>query len=160
MRMMQLSISAFVSLLAISAVPVSAHGPMETQEGSPTLHAAEDEKLGTYVVDGEGRALYLFESDERAEGDQDAVSNCYEECATAWPPLISEGTPEVDEELQRDLVGRIERTDGQMQVTYAGWPLYYYSADALPGHVRGHDIEHSGAEWYLITPEGEKIKGH
>jgi hypothetical protein len=42
------------------------------------------------------------------------------------------------------------------QVTYNGWPLYYFASDVEPGHTRGHDIEGYGTEWYLVTPEGEK----
>ncbi|HET7369745.1 MAG TPA: hypothetical protein VFK45_02780 [Gammaproteobacteria bacterium] len=45
-----------------------------------------------------------------------------------------------------------------MQVTYNGWPLYYYAGDKKPGDTRGQDKKGFGAEWYLISPEGHIIR--
>ena len=46
-------------------------------------------------------------------------------CAVNWPPLIVEGKPTAGEGVNADLLGTVERTDGTMQATYNGWPLYY-----------------------------------
>src|SRR3954469_15627997 len=40
-------------------------------------------KLGTVLVDGKGRTLYLFEK------DKGGASSCYGACASIWPPLTS-----------------------------------------------------------------------
>lgn len=149
--------SALTVTVALSALPVTAHGPTVEQEGKATLKTATDEEHGTYVIGGDEHALYLFEADTQGKGETEAISNCYDECAEAWPPLVSEGEPETGGEVRPELVGTIERQDGEAQVTYDGWPLYYYAADQSPGHTRGHDIEDHGAEWYLLTPDGEKV---
>ncbi len=55
------------------------------------------------------------------------------------------------------MLATIQRRDGQVQVTYGGWPLYYWMEDAQPGDTTGQDIEDAGGEWYLVTPSGEKV---
>ncbi|MGH6913524.1 MAG: hypothetical protein ACREH3_07425, partial [Geminicoccales bacterium] len=37
-------------------------------------------------------------------------------------------------------------------------PLYQFAKDAQPGDTKGQDVEGFGAEWYLISPEGEKVE--
>jgi predicted lipoprotein with Yx(FWY)xxD motif len=136
------------------AMPVAAHQPEDQPEGSVALHVEQHEKHGNYLVDQAGMALYLFEADQQGGEGSEPRSNCHEDCATAWPPLVTDGEPQVHDELDAELLGTIKRDGGETQVTYNGWPLYYYSADAAPGHTRGHHIESHGGEWYLVTPEG------
>ncbi|HEX2257308.1 MAG TPA: hypothetical protein VHG92_11525 [Afifellaceae bacterium] len=121
------------------------------------LTVAESAEHGEYVADGEGWALYMFEADTRGEGETEAQSTCYESCAEAWPPLVVDEAPEAGDQLQADLIGTIERRDGALQVTYGGWPLYYWAQDQEPGQTTGHDIEDHGAEWYLVAPSGEQL---
>src|SRR4051812_33142848 len=44
-------------------------------------------KVGTVVVDGSGRTLYLFEKDGRAK------SACSGACAQNWPPFTATSAP-------------------------------------------------------------------
>ena len=48
--------------------------------------------------------------------------------------------------VQRQLIDTIERRDGSQQVTYNGWPLYYYRQDARIGDVNGQDVEEVGGQ--------------
>lgn len=148
--------TAAACALPLLATPVAAHQAEDQTEGPALLHVQQHEEHGSYLVDQEGMALYLFEADAQGGEGSEPQSNCYDDCATAWPPLITEGEPQVHDELDAELLGTIERENGEMQVTYNGWPLYHYSADADPGHTRGHHIETHGGEWYLVTPEGEE----
>ena len=52
------------------------------------------------------------------------------------------------------LLGTTERTDGTVQVTYNGWPLYYYEKGKAPGDVTGQDV---GGVWYVVSAEGNQI---
>lgn len=143
--------------LALSAVPAAAHQPEDQPEGAASLHVRQIEDIGEVLVDQEEMSLYLFEIDVQGKEGTEAESKCYEQCATAWPPLVTEGEPQAHAEaVKAELLGTIQRDDGETQVTYNGWPLYYYAADQSPGHARGHDIEAGGGEWYLVTPEGEE----
>ena len=121
------------------------------------LSAQQSEEYGAYVADAQGKTLYLFTTDTRGQCDTQAKSSCYDQCAEAWPPLIAEGgEPQVGEELQQDLLGTFQRKDGQTQVTYGGWPLYYFVKDQAPGDITGQDVHGFGGEWYLVAPDGSK----
>ncbi|WP_439883070.1 COG4315 family predicted lipoprotein [Pontibacter sp. MBLB2868] len=109
------------------------------------------EALGAYLTDAEGRSLYIF------EGDTAMQSNCYDDCAAAWPPFLSEGTAEAGVGVEAAMLGAIKRKDGSTQVTYNGMPLYYFIKDAEAGQTNGQEKEGFGAEWYLLTPKGEKV---
>ena len=40
--------------------------------------------------------------------------------------------------------------DGKgQQVTYNGWPLYYYVKDKAPGDTTGQGV---GGNWFVVTP--------
>ena len=79
--------------------------------------------------------LYIYDKDEPG------VTNCYEQCAINWPPLMAEdgATPEGDFTL-------VERTDGTQMWAYKGWPLYYWIKDTKPGDVTGDEV---GGVWHL-----------
>jgi predicted lipoprotein with Yx(FWY)xxD motif len=111
---------------------------------------------GEFLTDQQGRTLYLFTPDEDAQ-----ASTCYDACAEAWPPLLTGMEPQaIHPDIQGGELGTVRRADGTLQVTYNGWPLYYYVQDAQPGQVTGQDVHDFGGEWYLLSPDGEKIEAH
>jgi predicted lipoprotein with Yx(FWY)xxD motif len=107
---------------------------------------------GTALVDGAGRALYLFEA------DTGTMSTCTGACAQVWPPLLaSGGMPGTSGAAQAGLMGTTARGDGTRQVTYNGHPLYYFAGDTAPGDVKGQGIDNFGGSWYVVSPVGSKI---
>ena len=50
----------------------------------------------------------------------------------------------------RGTLGAIDLPDGTYQVTYNGWPLYYYAKDTARGDAMGEGV---GDKWYTIAPE-------
>jgi predicted lipoprotein with Yx(FWY)xxD motif len=112
--------------------------------------AAKAGDLGTVLVNSEGLTLYDFHK------DKGGTSSCYGACASAWPPLLTEGNPQAQGAAQRSMLGTTKRQDGTLQVTYNGWPLYTYVADQAPGEANGNDIDQFGAEWYALQPNGEE----
>jgi RNA polymerase sigma factor (sigma-70 family) len=125
------------------AIPTAAPEAMGTM-----VMLAEDPTLGSFLADDKGMTLYLFTKDEPN------VSNCYDQCEANWPVLHTEGAPQAGEGVDASLLGTTTRTDGATQVTYNGWPLYYYIKDMQPGDVTGQDV---GEVWYVISPAGEMI---
>ncbi|GAB4003580.1 hypothetical protein GCM10029992_45870 [Glycomyces albus] len=115
--------------------------------GAVTVSTGET-SLGEVLVDGEGMTLYLFTD------DTDGTSTCYDECAANWPPLLVEGTADVDGGADEALLGTTERDDGSTQVTYNDWPLYYWAADAAPGDVDGQGV---GGVWYVLDAAGDAV---
>jgi len=73
----------------------------------------------------DGRTLYLLTKDDAGK------STCYDACAKVWPPLTVDGrhSPTAADGAPGRL-GMTTRNDGSRQVTYDGWPLYYYAQDA------------------------------
>lgn len=112
------------------------------------VKAAQHPELGTILVDASGRVLYLFTRDEPG------VSNCSGGCALNWPPLLTVGAPTAGEGATADLLGTTTRGDGSTQVTYNGWPLYYYAKDAKPGDATGQEV---GDVWYVLSPQGRAV---
>lgn len=107
---------------------------------------------GTALVDGTGRALYLFEA------DTGTTSTCAGACAQVWPPLLTSGpAPLTTGAAQASLVGTSPRADGTRQVTYAGHPLYHFAGDTAPGDVKGQGINNFGGGWYVVAPSGDEI---
>ena len=124
-------------------------GPEATSQGAATV-AVRDSELGPVLVDRQGMTLYLFEKDRAGE------SACYGACASDWPPLIASGDPAAGEGAEAGELGTVQRRDGSEQVTYAGHPLYYFAGDEAPGDTNGHGLDGYGAEWYALTPAGDR----
>jgi predicted lipoprotein with Yx(FWY)xxD motif len=125
--------------------------------GRSALTVQHSDEYGSYVADADGRALYMYTKDQQQKGDTPAEAHCGIICSNAWPPFSVEKKPEIGSGLDASLVGMIEGHGGKMQVTYAGWPLYYYEKDDGPGSVEGQGDDR---EWYLLTPDGKmNLKG-
>jgi predicted lipoprotein with Yx(FWY)xxD motif len=108
--------------------------------------------LGAFLTDATGRTLYLFEKDTGTK------STCYGACAQGWPPLLTTGTPAASAGASASMLGTVKRTDGTVQVTYAGHPLYYFVEDTKPGDIKGEGLQAFGAGWDLVSPAGKKIE--
>lgn len=119
--------------------------------GVATVTTSET-SLGAVLVSG-GMTLYLFEQDTGSE------STCSGECATAWPPLTTTGSPGAADGADASELGTTTRDDGSTQVTYAGHPLYFFSGDSAPGDTNGQGVDGFGAEWYAVSPAGSAIEG-
>ena len=86
--------------------------------------------LGTYLVDSQGRTLYLFEK------DKGTMSICSGACANDWPPSTTSGRPKAGSGVDRALLGNHHPLGRQSQLTYDGHPLYRYSGDGAGRHER------------------------
>ena len=122
----------------ISGSPFAAAAP-----ASFTVMVKSDAKLGDYLVDSKGMTLYLFTQ------DTPGVSNCSGGCLKAWPALVAQGdltaAPGIAGKL--DVITRAD--DGSKQVTYNGYPLYYWKKDVNPGDTTGQGV---GGVWFVVPP--------
>jgi predicted lipoprotein with Yx(FWY)xxD motif len=119
--------------------------------GEATVNVSEVGTFGPALVDAEGRTLYLFTNDTQNSG----TSACSGDCLAAWPPVVSQGAPVAGTGLDATLLSTITRDDGTIQVTYNGWPLYYYADDAAPGDAMGQGMN---SVWFLVSPTGTAIQ--
>lgn len=147
------SVALSAALAAAVLMPVSAKA-----DRIETLKVRMSADHGPFLVDGQGRAVYLFTRDARAPGTGKAHSNCTEACATAWPPVTATGTVAAEGDAKQSLIDTIQRPtkDAEKQVTYNGWPLYHFAADRGKEAATGQDVKSFQGEWYLVTPDGTK----
>jgi predicted lipoprotein with Yx(FWY)xxD motif len=103
--------------------------------------------LGTFLVDPQGRTLYLFEADKTN------MSNCSGACLSIWPPFTSSTKPKAGSGVDASKIGTIANN----QVTYNGHPLYTYVGDQKPGDTSGEGLDQFGAKWYVLAASGDKI---
>ncbi|MEC3976043.1 hypothetical protein [Amycolatopsis sp. H20-H5] len=123
---------------------------MGTVPGPPALRAARPFDVGAMVVDGQGFSLYRYDKDSASP----PRSACEDSCAQVWTPVRSAENLEVTG-IDKALVGQVTRTDGSDQLTLAGWPLYRYTKDQMPGETAGQGV---GDAWFPLTPDGGKIR--
>jgi predicted lipoprotein with Yx(FWY)xxD motif len=97
------------------------------------------------VVDSQGMTLYWFAIDTSSK------SNCSGQCATYWPPVTG---PLTAGSGVTGALSTITRSDGTMQATYDGHPLYTYVGDKSPGQATGNGKNLSGGLWYEMTVSG------
>jgi predicted lipoprotein with Yx(FWY)xxD motif len=119
--------------------------------GGAQVAVAQNGSLGSILVDSKGMTLYLYTKDTQNSG----ASTCYGQCATFWPALTTSGAPAAGSGLDDSKFGTITRTDGTTQVTYNGWPLYYYAKDKQAGDVNGQKV---GGVWFVVSPSGDAVQ--
>lgn len=119
--------------------------------GKPgTTISTGDSQFGEILFDGDDRAIYLFDK------ESSKTSECYGDCAQAWPPVLTEGEPRADGGADAKLLGTTERDDSSSQVTYDGHPLYYYVDDPV-GEALCHNVDEFGGLWLVLEPSGEAV---
>ncbi|MGE3379965.1 MAG: hypothetical protein AB7I40_16975 [Nocardioides sp.] len=104
--------------------------------------------MGTILFDGTGQAIYIFDVEA-------GRPRCYDACAEAWPPVLTNGDPRAGDRVRQSLLGTTRRTDGTSQVTYDGHPLYFY-AHETKREVKCHDVFLNGGNWYAVQPDGDR----
>jgi predicted lipoprotein with Yx(FWY)xxD motif len=132
-----------------SAKPAASHTGMPSHAAGTVLKAG---KVGgaKLLTNGKGFTLYWFAPDTSTK------SNCNGSCAHYWPPVTGPATagPGV-----KGTLGTIKRSDGSVQATYNGHPLYTYISDTAPGEAKGNGLNLSGGVWHDITLSGKSTSG-
>jgi predicted lipoprotein with Yx(FWY)xxD motif len=113
---MRLVIGLSAALLALSTVPSFAAEPAMEMDSS----------MGKIYTDHGGMTLYTFDKDEAGK------SNCNDQCAVNWPPLLAEEGAMAEGEWTI-----IDRADGKKQWAYEGKPLYTFVQDKKAGDMTG-----------------------
>jgi len=142
-----------VSVLALVLLGVAVAGAATAPSApAPSSSSASGQALKTIQIKGvtvltnaKGMTLYWFAPDTPTK------SACYGSCAAYWPPVY--GAQKAGLGVTGKL-GTIKRTDGTIQATYDGHPLYTYIGDSHPGQATGNDIDLNGGFWYEVHASG------
>jgi len=152
----------FLVLLAVAAVIPVTGVAAAALTGPSARDAAEMElklslkirntRYGPILFDGKDRVLYGFTRDKRG-----GKSTCYGACAAAWPVYFSKGQVKAMRGVRQSLIGRVRRSNGRLQVTYNGWPLYYYAHEG-PREVKCQNVDQFGGLWLVMKPNGRLVR--
>jgi len=158
------SLSA-AAVALISTLPIAA-GQGRIVTGPLHVQVAHSQRYGDYLTNGKGLALYVGvipgkSADANGNGSK-PVATCTATCLHLWPAASTDGSPVAGKGVQPGKLSTVKGPDNSTQVSYAGWPLYYFAADVAKGDTRGQGIKPPvgaalGAAWYLIAPDGSVI---
>ena len=152
-----LLVVALIALLALVGASNAGGGDHARQHTADDAQAAatltvRKTRFGTVLFDGRGRVLYGFTRDRRG-----GPSRCYGACAEAWPVYFAGRTLRAGKGVKRSLLGTTRRRDGRRQVTYNGWPLYYYVDDGV-GQILCQNVDEFGGLWLVVRPGGQLVR--
>jgi len=125
--------------------------PAESPSGTALVNSANTASFGNVIVGPTGRTLYIFRKDTGSQ------STCSGACAAQWPPLTSSGKVTTSGGVPASALKTTPRSDGKMQVTIDGHPLYYFAGDGAAGDAKGQGLDAYGAKWYVVAPSGKEI---
>lgn len=120
----------------------------EVVEDDALVQLKESTTLGKYLTDKDGNALYFFSN------DANGANNCTGGCITAWPIFNVTGLTQAQLGTGLDAgdFNSISTPNGN-QLTYKGWPLYYYAPGGVrekPGETTGEAV---GGVWFVAKPD-------
>ena len=108
--------------------------------------AVHQSRYGSILFDGRGFVLYAFTKDAQGR------SECSGACAAVWPPYLA------SRPVAGKLLGTARRSDGKLQVTYAGRPLYYYVGDRSPRQILCQNVSEYGGLWLVVRGDGSLVR--
>ncbi len=112
-----------------------------------TLKSRADAAMGeTIVVSPVGRSLYALSPETTHH-----LLCRSRECLRFWPPLTvpSRHTRLEDGAGVHGSLAILRRSDGTLQVTLRGMPLYRFSGDHAAGQTNGQGIGSFGGTWHV-----------
>jgi predicted lipoprotein with Yx(FWY)xxD motif len=118
-----------------------------------TISAKSVPGVGTVLVNGQGRTLYLLSSEKGGKITCTDANGC----TKYWPDTeLPKGmtAAKAGSGIQASLLGTVKSADGNLYVTYNGWPLYTYIGDSGPGAANGEGIVSFGGTWDAVTTSG------
>jgi predicted lipoprotein with Yx(FWY)xxD motif len=123
--------------------------PSGSSSSSPAAAAANTVKTATIagvtvLTNSKGFTLYSFAP------DTSTTSKCNGACAQNWPPVQGPVTASG----VTGTFGTITRSDGSIQATFDGHPLYAFVGDATPGQAKGNGLNAAGGLWHEVTTSG------
>ena len=144
--------AAAAVVAACSSAGTPAGTPSSSSGGGNSAHAAaaagslKTAKIGgaTVLTSAKGFTLYSFAP------DTSTTSKCNGACAQNWPPVEGPATASG----VKGTFGTIKRSDGSVQATFDGHPLYAFVGDTAPGQAKGNGLNAAGGLWHEVTTSG------
>jgi predicted lipoprotein with Yx(FWY)xxD motif len=142
--------SAVMATLALLAAVVAA---MAFASSTVAIDSASNSTLGEHVlISSQGRTLYVLSPETTHH-----LLCKSTECVKFWPPLTISSTKEKIKlgSGVHGKVGWFKRSNGTLQVTLNGLPLYRFSEDKANGEVNGQNFKSFGGVWHVLGDSGK-----
>ena len=144
-----------VATLAVAACGSSGSSGSSNSSGGSTSSGSaaastssvvKTTKIGsaTVLTNAKGFTVYTFAIDGMNK------SKCNASCIHYWPP---EKGP-VKATGIKGTFATTKRSDGTIQATWNGHPLYTYIGDTSPGQAKGNGLNLSGGVWHEAAVSG------
>lgn len=142
-------LGAVTATVAVVAAIVAA---MAFASSTVAIDSASNSTLGEHILVSKGRTLYVL-SPETAKH----LLCKSAECLKFWPPLTVSSTKEKIElgSGVHGKVGWFKRSNGMLQVTLNGLPLYWFAEDKANGEVNGQNFKGFGGVWHVLSDSGK-----
>ena len=149
---------AVAAAAAASSTAAAAPSQASSVSGVHTVAAATTSKTqlktakignATVLTTSKGFTLYWFAPDTHTK------SNCNGTCAQIWPPVKGPATASG----VKGKFATIKRSNGSVQATYNGHPLYTYTVDTAPKQNHGNGVNLNGGVWHEATTSGTAKSG-
>lgn len=141
----------FIGCIAVSLIVLTTACNKDDDMVTPPKEIAlqTSATLGTYLTDKDNRTLYFFSNDANGQ------NNCPGGCETNWPVFNVDGLAATDLGTGLDLAdfGTVTTASAKKQLTYKGWPLYYYApggAAEAAGQTSGEGV---GGIWFVAKTD-------
>lgn len=142
-----------VALVAAIGTGAAMAATAAVHSSAPSVKVVANAKFGKMLVGPNGRTLYRYTVDSKG------VNRCTKVavCAKYWPQLLVKAgvKPTAGTGVTKSLLGTIKAAHGKAQVTYAGFPLYYFAGDKTAGATSGQGFE---SQWYVVNTRGALVK--
>jgi predicted lipoprotein with Yx(FWY)xxD motif len=127
------------------------------QHPSTAFDSTKVPGVGTVLVDGRGRTVYVLTS----AGKKNVPCTDANGCTAVWPDLPlpkGQGVETVGMDLDYSLLSTMKLSDGETYPTYNGYLMYEYTGDSAQGQANGQGIKSFGGTWYALSPSGQLVK--
>ena len=133
-RPLRLAVGATLAAVLVLAACSSSSKSSSVAAGPSSSTATvtvRSTSMGMVLSDSAGRPLYTYSGDQAGA----TTSACTGGCASAWPPLTTNGTPTAGP----GVTGTLSKLSSG-QVTWNGHPLYTFASDSPGGNPTGDGV--------------------
>jgi predicted lipoprotein with Yx(FWY)xxD motif len=151
LALLAVAVAAAVLAACSSSATSSTSGGSSGSPAAATAGSLKTATIGgaTVLTSANGFTLYSFAP------DTPTTSNCNGTCAQNWPPVTGPATASG----VTGTFSTIKRSDGSVQATFDGHPLYTFAGDTAPGQNKGNGLNVNGGLWNEITTSGTAASG-
>jgi predicted lipoprotein with Yx(FWY)xxD motif len=153
MKITKMTIGAILSALLVGIVSCSKNDNKQQMPAQKEITLQTSSTLGSYLVDKSNRTLYFFSYDPNGQ------DSCTGGCQAYWPIFNVDNltADKLGSGLDISDFGSVTSVSGKKQVTYKGWPLYYFAplvngtnVQEAPGQTQGEGVNNV---WFVAKPD-------